>query len=59
MSLLDKLGVLAQTVVGLPGLGPQDRVKLASTISQCVLAVGAIQIPEDLLGGGADGSSSE
>jgi small-conductance mechanosensitive channel len=49
MLLLDKLGSLAQTVVGLPGLDASDRVKLASTISQCVLAVGAVQIPEDML----------
>jgi hypothetical protein len=57
MSLLDKLGAMAQTVVGLPGLEPQHRVKLASTISQCVMAVGAVQIPEDILTPAA--SSSE
>jgi hypothetical protein len=49
MTLLDKLSVLAQTVVGLPGLESTDRVKLASTISQCVLAVGQVTVPDDLL----------
>ena len=62
MSLLDKLGVLAQTVVGVPGLEPGDRVKLAGTISECVTAVGEVQIPDEMLaaaaGGGEDDSSS-
>lgn len=40
IALLDWLGALAKSVVGLEGVAAADRVRLVTTISKCVLAVG-------------------
>jgi hypothetical protein len=55
MRVLDNLGILAQTVVGLPGLDPAERVKLASSISAAVSAVGAVGVPDGVLNAGGRG----